>query len=112
MSTGLLSYLFLGRSLTRLRWCALFLVTVVGRCSLTLSKLVLKGPMFQLLKLECDELFDKNALKFNLRRYTVGAITSQLAADGVTGNISTFTARPQTRARAHRHFFRLKYTRL
>jgi hypothetical protein len=29
-ATGLLSYLFLSRSLTRLRWCALFLVTVVG----------------------------------------------------------------------------------
>lgn len=28
VTTGLLSYLFLGRSLTRLRWCALFLVTV------------------------------------------------------------------------------------
>ena len=28
VTTGLLSYVFLGRSLTRLRWCALFLVTV------------------------------------------------------------------------------------
>ena len=64
VSTGLLSYLFLGRSLTRLRWCALFLVTV-------------------------------------------GAITSQLAADGDTGNITTFTARPRTPS-----FLKLNYTRL
>jgi len=43
---------------------------VVGRCRLTLSKLVLKAPGNKRLKLLCDGPLSNFAFKFKLRRYT------------------------------------------
>ena len=64
--------------------------TVVGRCSLTLSKSVLKAPMIS--ALQTRKLLSFLAFNFTLRRYTVvGSIAAALGHATVYSGGETFT---------------------